>query len=152
MCVYDVFLATYVPKCIKPFLLVKNVKCCFLKVMTNSLQTFQSVYIFAKCTQLRNLLSFKSAPSIKGFRALKCFSKSLYVEEEKCQSITDKPCDLKLICCQKECIYNSRVGQMSKRVVIPSDGMEQEHSLVIIEEDQDNLAVLKVGIVHLKLL
>ena len=41
---------------------------------------------------------------------------------------------------------------MSKRVVIPSDGMEQEHSLVIIEEDQDNLAVLKVGIVHLKLL
>ena len=124
----------------------------FSESFDQQLTDFPKCIFFAKCTQLRNLLSFKSAPSIKGFRALKCFSKSLYVEEEKCQSITDKPCDLKLICCQKECIYNSRVGQMSKRVVIPSDGMEQEHSLVIIEEDQDNLAVLKVGIVHLKLL
>ena len=110
----------------------------FSESFDQQLTDFPKCIFFAKCTQLRNLLSFKSAPSIKGFRALKCFSKSLYVEKEKCQSITDKPCDLKLISHQKECIYNSRVGQMSKRVVVPSDGMEQKHSLVIIEEDQDN--------------
>ena len=38
-----------------------------------------------------------------------------------------------------ECIYNSRVGRMSKRVEIPSDGRKQEHSLLITEEEPPGL-------------